>query len=78
MGTYLPLDSMKTKICGLKIRVRPCPSSDPNISLSPTQGVSGIRAEGQRSWTPPPSLESTMPTPGGNLEGSTTRRREKG
>lgn len=23
MGTYLTLDSMKTKICGLKIRVRP-------------------------------------------------------
>lgn len=45
MGTYLTLDIMKTKICGLKIRVRPCPSSDPNISLSPTQGVLGIRAE---------------------------------
>lgn len=72
MGTYLTLDSMKTKICGLKIRVRPCPSSDPNISLSPTQGFQASGKKGRDPGTPSLSLESTMPSPPGNLEGSTT------
>lgn len=50
MGTYLPLDSMKTKICGLKIRVRPCPSSDPNPGGF---GHQGRRAEILDSTTQP-------------------------
>lgn len=57
MGTYLILDTTKTKMKGHTIRVGSCPSPEPSISLSPTQEVQVSGQKRKDPASPPPSLE---------------------